>query len=126
MGNSLYASQGAIPKASPRKRNEISSRFGRKIASEAAHKHDQEHSFQKKATDMIESWTWGNQPGMSHANRFNNLNLIILRKIRFLIFVQFVLAGESELKECLGLLIEEQMENCGDVLSTTLYSSRIR
>ena len=78
MGNSLYASQGAIPKASPRKRNEISSRFGRKIASKAAHKHDQEHSFQKKATDMIESWTWGNQPGMSHANRFNNLNLIIL------------------------------------------------
>ena len=40
--------------------------------------------------------------------------------------VQFVIAGESELKECLGLLIEEQMENCGDVLSTTLYSSRIR
>ena len=61
----------------------------------------------------------------------NNLNLIIYRLSIFCIkrlmtSVQFVIAGESELKECLGLLIEEQMENCGDVLSTTLYSSRIR
>ena len=35
-------------------------------------------------------------------------------------------SDENELKECLGLLIEEQMEQCGDVLSTTLYSTRIR
>ena len=63
MGNSLYASQGAIPKASPRKRNEISSRFGRKAATNSVHKHDPEHPSQKKATDMIEAWTWGNQPG---------------------------------------------------------------
>ena len=79
MGNSLYASQGAIPKASPRKRNEISSRFGRKMATKGAHKHEVEHSFQKKATDMIESWTWGNQPGMFHAHFWNKLNLITLR-----------------------------------------------
>ena len=68
LGNSLYASQGAIPKASPRKRNEISSKFGRKMVTKGAHKHNLEHSFQKKATDMIESWTWGNQPGMSLAH----------------------------------------------------------
>ena len=64
MGNSLYASQGAIPKVSPRKGNKFSSRFGRKVTvTNGVHKEDEERDFPKKATDMIEAWTWGNQPG---------------------------------------------------------------
>ena len=38
----------------------------------------------------------------------------------------FYVSGEDELNECLQLLIQEQMQQCGDVLSTTLYSTRIR
>ena len=63
MRNSLYTSQGAIPKAYPRKRNDIPSRFGGRVFADGVYKNDKEHSVQKKATDMIEAWTWGNQPG---------------------------------------------------------------
>ena len=63
MRNSLYTSQGAIPKANPRKRNDISSRFGGRVFTDGVYKNDKENSVQKKATDMIEAWTWGNQPG---------------------------------------------------------------
>jgi hypothetical protein len=59
----LYASQGAIPKAAHRKRNEISSRFGKRSATEGVIKEEQESHIPKKATDIIDSWTWGNQPG---------------------------------------------------------------
>ena len=61
--NSLYTSQGAIPKANLRQRNDISSRFGGRVFTDGVYKTDKEHSVQMKATDMIEAWTWGNQPG---------------------------------------------------------------
>ena len=63
MGNSLYTAQGAIPKAGSRKRNDVSSRFDKRLGRDGHHKPDHEQPVPKKATDIIESWTWGNQPG---------------------------------------------------------------
>ena len=63
VGNSLYFSQGAIPKPCPRKQSDISSGFVKKVVGDATHKVNLEQHVPRKAKDIIESWTWGNQPG---------------------------------------------------------------
>ena len=72
----MYTSQGAIPKTGHRKRNEISSRFGKNSAAEGVTKAEEESHFHKKATDIIDSWTWGNQPGVY--STISNQNFAII------------------------------------------------
>ena len=63
----MYASQGVNPKPSPRRRTEIKSRItGRnadKLITNSSHKSDIQQHVRKEAADIIETWTWGNQPG---------------------------------------------------------------